>query len=167
MQEICLNIYNCIDKTGKIIINKILGIFNIQISDKQWNNFMQFFKFGLVGLFNSIVSYLIYTIAIYNNIHHLIANFLAFIISVLSSFYLNNKFVFKEDNKKRSKLKALLKVYISYATTGIFLNSIFLTIFIDVIGISKYIAPIIVMIINIPINFLLNKLWAFNTSKDV
>lgn len=30
MQEICLNIYNCIDKTGKIIINKILGIFNIQ-----------------------------------------------------------------------------------------------------------------------------------------
>lgn len=71
MQEICLNIYNCIDKTGKIIINKILGIFNIQISDKQWNNFMQFFKFGLVGLSNTLISYLLYIISILKYLYNL------------------------------------------------------------------------------------------------
>lgn len=48
-----------------------------------------------------------------------------FAISVLWSFYWNNKFVFTVGNgQKRNLLKALLKTYILYGFTGIILNNI-------------------------------------------
>lgn len=162
MQQIGLNIYRYIDKTGKFIINKILGIFNIQISDKQWESFMQFFKFGLVGLSNTLISYLLYIISIFLGATPLQANFIGFTISVLNSFYWNNKFVFKkEKGQQRSLLKSLIKTYMSYAITGIFLNSILLLILVNYFNISKYFAPLIILIITIPINYILNKIWAF------
>ena len=61
----------------------------------------------------------------------------------------------------RNILKALLKTYISYGVTGIVLNNILSFLWIDVLGISKLIAPMINLIFSVPINFLLNKYWAF------
>lgn len=162
MEQIVLNLCNSIDKAGRFIITRLLKIFKIEISDKWWNDFIQFVKFGLVGVSNTIISYIIYIISIYAGFDMLIANFLGFIISVFNSFYWNNKFVFKKQKgQQRSIIKSLLKTYMSYALTGICLNSILLIILVNYIQISKYIAPIIILFITIPINFILNKLWAF------
>ena len=67
--------------------------------------------------------------------------------------------------EQRSIWKALLKTYVSYGFTGIILNNILLVLWVRVIGINKMLAPIINLIINIPINFFMNKLWAFG-KKD-
>ena len=90
------------------------------------------------------------------------ANTVAFILSVLWSFMLNSIFVFKkEEGEKRNPWKTLLKTYIAYGFTGIVLNNILSFIWINIFGISKYIAPLINLIISIPVNFFMNKLWAF------
>lgn len=57
---------------------------------------------------------------------YLIATGIGFVLSVLWSFFWNNKFVFTVgEGEKRSVLKALLKTYVSYSFTGLFLNSFF------------------------------------------
>ena len=67
--------------------------------------------------------------------------------------------------EKRSPWKALLKTYISYGFTGIILSNILSYVWIRVFGISKYLAPLINLVVSIPVNFLMNKLWAFKGEK--
>jgi putative flippase GtrA len=61
----------------------------------------------------------------------------------------------------KQKLKALIKTFISYAGTGLVLSSAMLILWIDIVQLSKYIAPIINLIITVPVNFVVNKVWAF------
>jgi len=129
---------------------------------------IQFLKFGVVGLSNTAISYIIYSVLVYIGLHYLIANIIAFIFSVLNSFIWNNKFVFKKkDDQKRNIIHSLIKTYISYAFTGLVLQNIFLFIFIDILYISKYIAPFLGMVVTIPLNFILNKKWAFQPEKII
>ena len=125
---------------------------------------VQFIKFGLVGVTSTIVSLLIYSFCVYLQVQYFIANFLAFVLSVLNSFFWNNKFVFKKnDGAYRNLFYTLLKSYVSYSITGIFFQSLLLFLFIDKLGISKYIAQILCILINLPVNFLLNKYWSYKS----
>jgi len=128
---------------------------------------VQFIKFGIVGLSNTLISYLIYALLVYLGFHYLLASILAFIISVLNSFFWNSRFVFKiEKGSKRNFFSALIKTFMSYAFTGLILQNILLYILIDIMYVSKYIAPLFILIITVPLNFILNKLWAFKTTKQ-
>jgi putative flippase GtrA len=67
-----------------------------------------------------------------------------------------------ENSSARELLGALAKMYLSYAFTGIILSNVLSYVWIDVLHISKLIAPLINSAIGVPINFLLNKFWAFD-----
>ncbi len=130
----------------------------------------QFIRFGIVGLSNTIISYLIYIVCLklferfglFLKADYVISSVIAFLLSVLWSFYWNNKYTFKKENGEyRSVWKALFKTYLSYALTGLILNNIFLYIWVEMLDISKSIAPIINLIVTVPLNFILNKYWAF------
>ena len=165
--------WDIIEKMIEFVLCKLL---RLKISEKQWENLMQFVKFGIVGLSNTVISYVIYIVALLifqsnewiPNVDYLIAQIIAFILSVLWSFYWNNKYVFqKEENEDRNLLQALLKTYISYAFTGLFLNSVLSMLWVEVLHISKLIAPIINLLVSVPLNYVLNKFWAFRKNdKD-
>ena len=157
--DIGTKIWNIIENIMDYILRKI---FRLKISDKQWNTLTQFVKFGIVGLSNTIISYLIYVIALLifqKNVwipswDYLAAQIIAFVLSVLWAFYWNNKYVFqKGKNAQRSLVKTLLKTYMSYAFTGLFLNSILSFLWVEVLYISKLVAPIINLLISVPLNF--------------
>ena len=127
----------------------------------------------MVGVTNTLVSYLInimmlMTLRNFNlSFDYMIANVTAFLLSVLWSYYWNSKKVFTlSKGEKRSKGKTLLKTYVSYAFTGIVLNNVLSTIWIQVLGISKYLSPILNLPFSMPVNFLMNKLWAYSKKKD-
>ena len=83
------------------------------------------------------------------------------------SFYWNNKYVFKvERGKKRSLMKTLIKTYISYSFSGVVLNNILSLFWINVLNISKYVAPFFNMVISVPVNFLINKFWAYKENGN-
>jgi putative flippase GtrA len=127
----------------------------------------QFFKFGLVGTMNTVVSYSIYFTMVFFDIHYLGASVTAFFISVANSFFWNNKYVFKKaDGQKRSTSRALMKTYASYALTGLGLYNLMLFILIEKITLSKYIAPFFATAVIVPLNFFLNRQWAFKTAKS-
>lgn len=147
-------------------MDKILQKLGINENNKLKESIIQFIKFGMVGAINTILSYFITNVGYYLiNLHEQICNIIAFIITVFISFLLNNKFVFKEGNKNRSFVKSLLKVYASYSITGLFLTALLLYIEEQTIGIPHYIATLMNLIITIPINFILNKFWAYRNKK--
>lgn len=119
---------------------------------------IQFCKFGIVGLSNTIISLVVYYILIYLNVNYIVANTTGFLISVLNAYYWNGKYIFKANNKKNKN--SLIKIYLSYGVTFL-LNTFLLYFMVNQLGISNYFAPIINVIIITPINFLLNKLWVF------
>ena len=156
---------------------------------------IQFFKFGLVGLVNTFISYTVYSVLFYMGVPPLVCNIPAFIISVFVSFLLNNRFVFKKDESKEDRKwwQVLIKTYISYSFTGLFLAEVLTALWLNIIHIEKYIgfvmpvlekagisltavelagysAPLLNLVFSIPINFVLNKFWAYrqkNTDKNL
>lgn len=125
----------------------------------------QLIKFAIVGTSNTIINLLIYYSCLAIGVHYTLAYTLGFLISVCNAFYWNNKYVFM-NKKEKSIVKAFIKVVLSYGFTFI-LSLGMMGVFIDVLGISSYIAPILKLIITIPLNFILNKIWAFKDKKIV
>lgn len=165
------NIWNLLKSFLHYLIYKVL---HLKLSTLQWNVFMQFVKFGIVGLSNTIISYLIYLAALFilqklqlfRSFDYLVAQVVSFLLSVLWSFFLNNKYVFiGQKNQKRNVALALFKTYISYAFTGLFLNSLLSIFWVEVLQISKIIAPFINLLISVPLNFVMNKFWTFKEKE--
>ena len=124
----------------------------------------QFLKFGLVGISNTLIAYVTYSLCIYIGIHYLIANAIGFFISVLNAYYWSDRFVFKKrEGEARNALWTLAKTYIAYGSTGLFLASILLYFYVDKLHISEYVAQLLVLMITIPLNFIINKFWSFKT----
>ena len=127
----------------------------------------RFIRFCFVGASAAIISYLVYVITLFLLADHVfqydyvIANCCSFCISVLWSFYWQRKVVFQVSATKLALLFSLLKCYASYAISGIVLTNFFSFVIVEFLGISKYLALIIVMIVNVPINFILSKCWTF------
>lgn len=129
---------------------------------KIYSTLIQFIKFGIVGISNTLISYCTYAMLVWLGVNFLLSNLIGFVVSVLNSFYWNSRYVFDLNNADtKQKLKALIKTFISYAGTGLVLSSAMLILWIDIVQLSKYIAPIINLIITVPVNFVVNKVWAF------
>ena len=161
-------IYGFIEKIYMFFVELLFKIIKKDLTDKKRQTFKKFLQFGLVGVSNTIISYLLYVVTLLLvsksgvKFDYIIANIVSWLLSVLWSFYWNNKFVFKkEEGEKRNIWAALFKTYVSYGFTGLILNNILSVLWVSVLHISKMLAPIINLVISIPINFFMNKLWAF------
>lgn len=167
--------WNLLEKVVYAVLKMLFRIGEKEISDEFFISFMQFIKFGIVGISNTIISYALYVAGlfvfqrtrIFPKVDYLIAQGIAFILSVLWSFYWNNKKVFiLDEGEERSIWKALLKTYVSYSFTGLLLNSILLVLWVQVMHISEFVAPIINLLVSVPMNFLINKFWAFRKDRN-
>lgn len=161
-------IYGFIEKIYMFFVELLFKIIKKDLTDKKRQTFKEFLQFGLVGVSNTIISYLLYVVTLLLvsksgvKFDYIIANIVSWLLSVLWSFYWNNKFVFKkEEGEKRNIWAALFKTYVSYGFTGLILNNILSVLWVSVLHISKMLAPIINLVISIPINFFMNRLWAF------
>ena len=161
-------IYGFIEKIYMFFVELLFKIIKKDLTDKKRQTFKEFLQFGLVGVSNTIISYLLYVVTLLLvsksgvKFDYIIANIVSWLLSVLWSFYWNNKFVFKkEEGEKRNIWAALFKTYVSYGFTGLILKNILSVLWVSVLHISKMLAPIINLVISIPINFFMNKLWAF------
>lgn len=183
MKNIGIKVWNIIETIVRAVFGVVFRIFKIDFSEEQWDSLLQFVKFGLVGVWNTVFNYALYAVSLlifqrlnllqqnpYNLDMH-ISTVIAFIISVFVSFLLNSRFVFQADEgQTRSFGKALLKCYLSYGFTGLILNPILNTVWVRILPLpqdtAKLIAPAFSLIIAIPINFIMNKLWAFKTENE-
>ena len=120
-------------------------------------NILQFLKFLLVGVLNTIIFLVVYYLLLNLGLNYILSNISGFLISILNAYFLNSKYVFLKDNNA----KYFMKVFMVYGTTTI-LSTFLLFLMVDIIKISDKIAPLINLCITTPTNFFLNKFWAFN-----
>ncbi len=137
---------------------------------KMWSRIREFVTFGIVGGINTVLNLVIYWVCMWFGIHYLLANAAGFIITVAISYVLNNIFTFRTSEggnpgKPEWYFRTLLKVYVSYFATGMVLNSILLWFWNDLIGLNKNLAPVLNLFVTVPLNFLLNKLWAYRQTQ--
>lgn len=126
------------------------------------DSLIQFIKFGLVGVSNTIVSLAVYYLFYFIDERlYLVGNIVGWIVSVANSFYWNNRFVFSGKRTGRNAaLKKLVKTYFCYGATFL-LSTLLLYIEVDILEWSAVLCPVLNLIVTIPLNFLLNKYWAF------
>lgn len=166
-------IWGWIEKCTYMLMGFLCKMIGKPLTESRMEGVMQFVRFGIVGVSNTIISYVIYVVCllffqkmgILKNIDYIIAQVTQFVLSVLWSFYWNNRMVFTlKEGEKRSVWKALIKTYISYSFTGLFINSALLIVWVKVMHISEFIAPVINLLISVPLNFIINKFWAFKAN---
>lgn len=146
---------------------------------------IQFVKFCIVGVSNTLISYGIDMLCFYvlfafsdfrgavnllskigitasaDTVKTVIASILAFVISVTNSYFWNNRFVFKSGNSTfKAHLKSYFKTFLCYGVTGLIISPVIKVLLVNA-GISYAIASFGSLVITIPINFILNKFWAF------
>jgi putative flippase GtrA len=109
-------------------------------------------KFILVGLINSVLTYLIY-VALNLIFDYRISYFISFVSGILLSAYFNGRIVFNTKILPKTVLIYSIFYFISFA-----ISYFLLTLFIENLGISKLFAPIFILIIMVPFNFIFARL---------
>lgn len=160
-------------------------------------SFIQFIKFCLVGLSNTIICEGIYVVLLFFGVHYLAANIIGNVISILNAYYWSNKYVFKaEEGEKRVWWKVLLKTYATYGFSMV-LSAGLLVFWLEIVKLAAYMGPVlslldklgilgflgrlgieleakilseilaaaINLIITIPLNYVINKYWAYRKEK--
>lgn len=122
--------------------------------------FVQFLRFGIIGAFNTLLALGIYELFVYLGLAPQLSNFIAFIISVANAYFWNRKWVFQTKNVDN---KAILRFFVLYGATYL-ISAGLLLLWLDVLHINKYIAPVLSLFITIPTNFLFSKLWVFKSN---
>jgi Predicted membrane protein len=143
-------------------MKKLLARIGVHNRDEFWKFVLQFVKFGIVGLSNTMISLAIYYLFVWINPGlYMWGNIVGWVVSVANAFFWSNRYVFRnEDNSAAAIAKRILKTYLTYGSTFL-LATLLLYLEVQVWDISEWIAPLINLLITIPLNFFLNKLWAF------
>ena len=127
---------------------------------------LQFVKFGIVGLSNTLIAYAVYAACVWLGCHYLVANGLGFVVGVLNAYYWSDRYVFKKgEGETRSALRTLVKTYLAYGATGLLLASLLLYVYVDRWQVSAYLAQLLVLVVTVPLNFIINKRWSFKTKQ--
>lgn len=142
------------------IIIKLLPFTKFFFDKMPW--LAQFVNFSIVGVINMILSYAIYAVMIYINVHPQIANQVSFWISVLNGYLLNRFWVFKKQANQKNTTQTARYV-LTYSFNNVL--GVALVYLYTLLHINEYLFPFISMPITIPLNYCLNRFWVFRGSK--
>ena len=111
------------------------------------------FKFGLVGIVNTLISIGFYMLFVKLGMNYILANILSYMIGLLNSYYWNKKWVFKNTGNHLSVFTKF--VMVNLIVLGI--NTLSLFLLVNKLGLNQYVAQLISTVIGMGINFILNK----------
>jgi len=138
---------------------KLFKIFHINSKDDFIAFVRQTVKYGFVGLFGMLVSFSIYYFIIWiDKDFYIFAYTVCFIVGVLISYFLHNRYVFKKTEKGHKK--PLMKAYMTYGTTYLF-SIAAIYVMVECFNIAREIAPLFNLFITVPVNYLLTRFWTF------
>ena len=64
MSKIVSTIWKLIENAVRIILKVIYRLANKELSESTVDNFLQFIKFGIVGVSNTVISYILYAVCL-------------------------------------------------------------------------------------------------------
>ena len=164
-----------LEKLIQFGVGVTMKVLPVEKTQQTRDRLTQFIKFCMVGVSNVAFSYTVnvLTLLLINLVKpglkydYVIANVVAFLLSVYWSFFWNSRKVFHlKTRSKAQRRKALLRSYLCYGFTGVLLSNLLSTLWIKGLGISKFISPLLNLAFTIPLNYLTNKKWAFAVKDE-
>jgi putative flippase GtrA len=117
----------------------------------------EFIKFGIVGVSNTLITFVIYNILLKLGINYLLANVIGYICGMINGFIWSKNWVFRVS--KESKMYfikfALVNLLSLAVSTGL------LMVLVKQLSLNSTIAQLITTCITVVINYLLNKIYTF------
>ena len=110
-----------------------------------------FIRFVVGGITNTFSSYIIYLLLAYI-IPYKLAYIASYVMGVVFSYFINAKFVFRRPITLRSMLK-FPYVYI----VQLIASYVLLHLLVEILGLGELYAPIIIIIITVPLTFFLTR----------
>ena len=120
------------------------------------HNWVQLFKFGVVGASGYVVNLVVYASLLGLGAH--VAAAISFVVAAANNYWWNRHWTFV-DQKSRFALQGARFFVVSLAAFAV--NQLWLVIFIDVLDWRKVLSQAIAIILVTPLNFIGNKLWSF------
>lgn len=153
VEAFCLNILR------KIKLGKLADIY------EEHREGMRYLVFGVLS---TVVNILFFTIFYdFAKLSITISNIIAWIVAVIFAYITNKLWVFYS---KSENVKDLIREILSFFGARIFtlvVETIFLNIFIDKLGLNSILMKIISNMIVILLNFVFSKLWIFKKEKKL
>ena len=120
---------------------------------------IRFVKFGMVGVINTLVNWIIFFILNALGMYYILANIIAYILGTVNSYLWNTLWVFKY--KDKASTETTIK-FIILNLIGLGLNTGILYVLVDLCNLNKFIGLVITTAIVMIINYIVNKLWVFS-----
>lgn len=142
-------------------LSGFLSLLHIELSDKLWITVEQFIKFTCVGCSNAIILLAVYYIVIFilGEPAYLLGQTLGYVAGIVNSYFWNSRIVFHAD--VTTKLRgAFIRMCICYGITY-FVQIGILYAGVELLHISEIVVPIVAILITTPVNFFLNRRFAF------
>lgn len=116
----------------------------------------QFFKFCIVGVFNTIIGYLLFLLFL-NWFNYFISLVISYIITIMHSYFWNRLWTFKSNGRRLMEFLRFISVYV--AVFGA--NAITLFLFINLFNFEPWIGQLFSLSIITIISFTGHKYWSF------
>jgi putative flippase GtrA len=121
----------------------------------------EFIRFVIVGLINTFNYYVLYLLLYHLvSLDYMFAHIIAFLISMIGSFYLNSYFTYKV----KPTLKKFLQFPLTYAV-NITVTTLAIWLFVDVLGWSETLSPLLATVLAIPFTFVVSKFILTGNTK--
>ena len=121
----------------------------------------QFGKFVVVGLANTLLSFLIFALLIHVGVYYVIAQVIAFLIGAIQSYVVNRYWTFSLPG---FSVTTLLR-YLSAQLLVLALSTSLLVMFVEVAGLPKLLAQAIALPLTAVTNFVIIRGWALAPAR--
>lgn len=120
---------------------------------------VEFIRYGFWGMISVIINLLLFYIFVAVHCPYIIANMVSYILAVIFSYIVNNKYVFQGNRKNNDKTKKIK--YFLMRGSSIFVDSLLLAFFYQICGFTLILSKIIDSVLLIISTYILSKYWIF------
>ncbi|MEV5030145.1 GtrA family protein [Paenibacillus sp. LPE1-1-1.1] len=127
---------------------------------------VQFITFNLVGLLNTAIDFMLYTLLLWFGTYYLIAQIIAYGAGMINSFLLNSRYTFHKGDTLVSKPRQLNRGvrFVVWNALLLGLTLLLLAAFTEWWGVGEVISKVIVTVVTVALNFYGSKKWVFAAS---
>ncbi len=145
---------------AKSCIN-LMRLFADRLTSAAGNNSRHFIKYALIGILNTAVSYMTYSLFLILGTSYPAALILSYIVGIVHSYAWNRLWNFKSISSLIPETARFITAYV----ISFFLNLLMLRSFIEVHGMQPFIAQATAIIFTVPATFLMMRYWVFKRPK--
>lgn len=120
---------------------------------------VEFIRYGFWGMISVIINLLLFYIFVAVHCPYIIANMVSYILAVIFSYIVNNKYIFQGNRKNNDKIKKIK--YFLMRGSSIFVDSLLLAFFYQICGFTLILSKIIDSVLLIISTYILSKYWIF------